>query len=457
MGGLSELTAIEAARQIRAGIISSQDLVSACIARIGETDGDIRAWQHFDSDKALAEATARDELRRHGGFLGALHGIPVGVKDIIDTNDMPTELGSPIHRGRAPQANAAVVDKLLEAGAVIMGKTVTTEFAFLQPADTVNPHNPAHSPGGSSSGSAAAVAAGQVPLAIGSQTNGSTIRPASFCGVFGFKPTRGMISRRGVLETSPTLDQVGVFARSLEDAALLSDALSGYDPADCMSFLRARPSALTGARDEPLMEPILVWFELPFAERLSPASREGLDEVLECLGARVEKLPSPSSFAGVVHHQQVIHEVEMARALQAEVDDHWDLISESLQPALQRGLARSDDEYAEALATMQSMAAFYTEVFNEYDAIVAPSAPGEAPLRETGTGDPIFSTLWTFSGLPALTLPVLVGETGLPVGVQLVGALEGDDKLFRTAAWFLRHLDAGADETCDDEVQRAES
>jgi len=457
MGALSELTAIEAARQIRAGVITSRDLVSACIARIDETDGDIGAWCYIDTDKALADAAARDELRRHGGSLGVLHGIPVGVKDIVDTNDMPTELGSPIHRGRAPEANAAVVDKLLEAGAVIMGKTVTTEFAFMQAADTANPHDLARSPGGSSSGSAAAVAAGQVPLAIGSQTNGSTIRPASYCGVFGFKPTRGMISRRGVLEQSRTLDQVGVFARSLEDAALLSDALSGYDPADCMSFLRARPSALAGARDEPPIEPILVWFELPFAERLSPASREGLDEVLECLGARVEKFPSPSSFADVVHHQQVIHEYEMARALQAEVDEHWDSISESLKPALQRGLARSDDEYAEALAAMQGMADFYTEVFNDYDAIVAPSAPGEAPLKEAGTGDPIFSTLWTFSGLPALTLPLLVGETGLPVGVQLVGAPEGDDKLLRTAAWFLRHLDTAADEFRDEEIERAES
>ena len=457
MSALPELTAIEAARQIRAGIISSQDLISACIARIGETDGDIRAWRHFDSDKALADAVARDELRRRGGTLGALHGIPVGLKDIIDTDDMPTELGSPIHRGRAPPANAAVVDKLLEAGAVIMGKTMTTEFAFMHPTDTVNPHNLAHSPGGSSSGSAAAVAAGHVPLALGSQTNGSTIRPASFCGLFAFKPTRGMISRRGVLETSRTLDQVGVFARSLEDAALLSDVVSGYDPADCMSFLRARPSALTGARAKPPVEPNLVWFELPFVDRLSPASREGLDEVLACLGARVEKFPSPRSFADVVHHQQVIHEYEMARALHAEMDDHWDSISESLKPALQRGLARGDDEYAQALAMMHTMEAFYTEVFNEYDAIVAPSAPGEAPLKEAGTGDPIFSTIWTFSGLPALTLPLLVGETGLPVGVQLVGAPEGDDRLLRTAAWFLVHLDAGADETCDDEMRRVGS
>jgi len=457
MNALWELTAIEARRRIEAGIIRSQDLVSACIARIGESDDALRAWCYFDPDKALAEAIARDELRRHGGTLGPLHGIPVGVKDIIDTEGMPTELGSPIYRGRVPRANAAVIDKLLEAGAVIMGKTATTEFAFLHPAGTRNPHNPAHSPGGSSSGSAAAVAAGHVPLAIGSQTNGSTIRPASFCGLFGFKPTRGMISRRGLLETSPTLDQVGVFARSLEDAALLSDALSGFDAADCMSFLRARPNILAGARDEPPMEPNLVWFEMPFADRLSPASREGLEEILDALGPRVERFPPPRAFAKVVRHQQVIHEYEMARALQAEIDDHWDSISDTLQPALQRGLAHSDDDYSEALATIESMAEFYTEVFNEYDAIVAPSAPGEAPLKEAGTGDPIFSTLWTFSGLPALTLPLLEGEAGLPVGVQLVGAPEGDDRLFRTAAWLMRHLHADADALSQADAEGAQS
>jgi len=457
MNALWELTAVEAARRIRSGVISSQDLVAACIARIAESDESIHAWRHIDTDKALEDAIERDELRRHGGTLGALHGIPVGVKDIIDTDNMLTEYGSPIHRGHAPQANAAIVDKLLEAGAVVMGKTATTEFAYLHPTDTANPHNPAHSPGGSSSGSAAAVAAGQVPLAIGSQTNGSTIRPASFCGLFGFKPTRGMISRRGVLETSRTLDQIGVFARSLEDTALLSDVLGGYDPADCMSFLRARPSTLEGARAEPPIEPNLVWFELPFADRLSRASREGLDEILESLGPRVEKFPSPRRFDDIVHHQQVIHEYEMARALKAEMDGHSALISESLQPALQRGASRSDDEYARALAKIEDMAEYYAEVFNEYDAIIAPSAAGEAPLKEAGTGDPIFSTLWTFSGLPALTLPLLTGETGLPVGVQLVGGIEEDDRLFRTASWLLRHLDADAQEIAEVETQRAQS
>ena len=205
------------------------------------------------------------------------------------------------------------------------------------------------------------------------------------------------------------------------------------------------------------MEPNLVWFELPFADRLSAASREGLEEILEGLGARVERFPSPRNFAKIVHHQQIIHEYEMARALKAQSDDHWSSISDTLKPALQRGMAHTEKDYADALAMIETMADFYTQVFNEYDAIIAPSAPGEAPLKSAGTGDPIFSTLWTFSGLPALSLPLLEGEAGLPIGVQLVGQLEGDDRLFRTAAWLLHHLDAGEETMNGAQMQRAES
>ena len=242
------------------------------------------------------------------------------------------------HLGRRPAANATVVDKLLEAGAVIMGKTVTTEFAFSQPARTANPHTilPTHT-GGSSSGSAAAVGAHQIPLALGSQTNGSTIRPASFLWrVWVLSPTRGMISRRGVLETSHTLDQVGVFARSAEDVALLGDVLAGYDPADAMCFLRARPKALDGVHQTPPVEPRLVWFELPFAERLSPASVRGFEEVLKVLGARVERFPAPQSYPDLVKHHRVIHEYEIARCLEYEAANHWALLSEQAKAAVKK-------------------------------------------------------------------------------------------------------------------------
>src|SRR5262245_20622291 len=219
---LYALTASDAARLIRDGVIGSTQLVEACLARVRETDGQIGAWTFLDPDHALAQARAADEYRLSGRPIGPLHGVPVGVKDIIDTADMPTENGSVLHAGRTPSRDAAVVAMLRGAGAVIMGKTVTTEFASREPGKTRNPHNPAHTPGGSSSGSAAAVAAGMVPLALGSQTGGPTIRPAAYCGVYGFKPTHGLIPRHGMLRLSRTLDHVGLFAPTIEDIALLA-------------------------------------------------------------------------------------------------------------------------------------------------------------------------------------------------------------------------------------------
>src|SRR5213596_591713 len=226
---LHGLSASEAARLIREGVISAAELVQACLARVRETDAQVQAWAFLDPDHALAQARAADEWRLEGRPTGPLHGVPVGVKDIIDTADMPTENGSVLHAGRTPSRDATVVAMLRAAGAVVMGKTVTTEFAGAFPNKTRNPHNPAHTPGGSSSGSAAAVAAGMVPLALGSQTGGSTIRPASFCGVYGFKPTHGLIPRHGMFMISRTLDHVGLFARAIEDVALLLEELAGGD------------------------------------------------------------------------------------------------------------------------------------------------------------------------------------------------------------------------------------
>jgi len=439
-----ELSAVQAAENIRSGLISSVDLVKACLQRIEETDSEIKAWVHLDAEQALAQAEALDEIRRKGLPLGPLHGVPVGIKDIVDTHDMLTELGTKIHEGRQPEFDAAVIERLREAGAVIMGKTVTTEFAFSHPSITTNPHNQAHTPGGSSSGSAAAVAAGHLPLAIGSQTGGSTIRPASYCGIFGFKPTRGVISRRGVLETSKTLDQVGVFARTLEDVAVLGDTLGSYDRTDSMSFARPRPQLLEGCRAEPPVEPNFAWIELPFNDQLSDAAAQGLAEVRDVLGDQVEVIPAPKSFTKVIECHKVIHEYEIARNLKAEIDNHWDDISDTIKPRLESGLATTQAQYHEALTMVAGAEIFFDAFFNDYDAVLTSSAPGEAPLigSEEGTGNPIFSVIWTFAGLPCLSLPVMTGELGLPMGLQLVGSAEGDDKLFRTANWLLQQLAA---------------
>lgn len=435
------LTATEALAAISVARLSSVDLVKSCLARIKETEDEVGAWAHIDADGALAQAAECDRIRLAGMATGPLHGIPVGLKDIIDTADMPTQRGTPIFAGRQPDADAQLVSRLREAGAVILGKTVTTEMAFMHPSATRNPHNPIRTPGGSSSGSAAAVAAMQVPLTVGTQTNGSVIRPASFCGTFGFKPTRGVISRAGVLQTSVSLDQVGVFGRSLADVALLTDALGSYDPADPLSFARPRPAMAIGAAAEAPVTPNLAWFDLPFNDRLADDARDGLMAVLDVLGRAVARLPAADQLANLVAVQARIHEYEIAQHQAAVFDAHWDDLSDTIKPTITRARKISRAEYDDALAVKSSAEAFFAKFFTEFDAIIAPAAAGEAPLRDTGhTGDPIFCTLWTLAGLPCVTLPLLVGETDMPIGVQLIGPIEKDDRLLRTASWLQQTL-----------------
>lgn len=444
------LSACDAVRKIKDGSLSSVNLVKACLARIEATDGQLNAWAHLDPEHAISQAEEMDQIRRSGRPTGPLHGVPIGLKDIIDTRDFPTERGTPIFAGRQPKKDAGLVDRLRESGAVILGKTRTTEFAFLHPAETRNPHNPDHSPGGSSSGSAAAVAAFHVPLAIGTQTNGSVIRPASFCGTYGFKPTRGVISRRGVLQTSKSLDQVGVFGRTLDDMALLTDVIAGYDPADTLSYSRPRPKMLDGSHADVPVNPELIWFDLPFNNRLSEDARDGLDEVVNALRARVERAPVSDNMVGLVKIQKVIHEYEICQHLEKEFCEHWDMLSNSLQPVVKRGRKISDAQYKEAVEIMASAAEYFETFFADYDAIIAPSAAGEAPKFGGDTGDPVFCTIWTLCGLPSINLPLLVGASGLPVGVQLIGACEEDDRLFRTASWMLKELQTGVASDTED-------
>jgi Asp-tRNA(Asn)/Glu-tRNA(Gln) amidotransferase A subunit family amidase len=434
------LSAVEAADRIRDGRLSSVDLVKSCLDRIAETDGELKAWVHLDADIALSQAEEMDAIRRAGRPTGPLHGIPVGLKDIIDTRDFPTERGTRVFAGRRPDKDAAIVERLRDAGAVILGKTATTELAFVHAAETRNPHNVNRSPGGSSSGSAAAVAAFQVPLAVGTQTNGSVVRPASYCGIFGLKPTRGVISRRGILQTSKSLDQVGVFGRALEDVALLADVIGGYDPADALSYPRPRPHMLEGSRAEAPVEPCFAIFDGLFDDLVAEDAREGVESVVESLGGTVEKVPVPDNFTGLVDVQRIIHEYEICHHLADIFSEHWDQISATLQPVIERGRTISDAEYEDALNVMASADDYFRVFFNDYDAVITPGATGEAPVFGNGTGNPIFCTIWTLCGLPSVNLPILVGENGLPVGVQLVGAIEEDDRLLRTANWMLNAL-----------------
>src|SRR6266850_6193811 len=286
----ASLAATEAASKIRDGLLTSEELVQACVERIRALESQVQAWTFLDEAHALAQARAADERKRSGEPIGALHGVPVGLKDIIDTADMPTENGTVLHQGRTPRDDAAVVKMLRAAGAVILGKTVTTECAYFAPGKTRNPHNPEHTPGGSSSGSAAAVAAGMVPLALGSQTNGSTIRPAAFCGVYGFKPTHGLVPRTGMLPLSRTLDHVGLFSRSVEDLALLAEVLVGWDEGDPDTQPRARIPFQMISSEEPPIEPMLAFVKTPHWEKVDAQTREAFAELTGALGERVEEV-----------------------------------------------------------------------------------------------------------------------------------------------------------------------
>lgn len=430
------MSATQAAEAIRAGRLSSENLVQACLARVAETEPVVQAWAHLDGDHALAQARELDRIRRAGRATGALHGVPVALKDIVDTADMPTQRGSVIFSGRQSGRDARLVERLREAGAVIMGKTRTTELAYLHPTVTTNPHDPSRTPGGSSSGSAAAVAARHVPLAIGTQTGGSVVRPASFCGAFGFKPSRGIIPRTGVFRTSITLDQIGGFANTLEDMALLVDAIGCYDQDDPASFARPRPGHLAGARAEVPVEPDFAWFDMPYHDRLDADARAGLESVLDALGDRVERFPAAPQLVGLTDVHKVIYDYEIAENMQDIARDYGGTLSQEMRAALERGTAISRAQYCEAIEIKASAEAFFVDHFNDFDAILAPSASGQAlPLSAGNTGDAVYCTIWTLAGLPCLTLPVLVGADELPIGVQLIGAREQDDRLMRTAAW----------------------
>jgi Asp-tRNA(Asn)/Glu-tRNA(Gln) amidotransferase A subunit family amidase len=429
-----QLSASDAARAIALGALSAEQLVQACLTRIREVEPQVQAWQYLDEPHALAQARARDLDRAEGRPIGPLHGVPVGIKDIIDTADMPTEDGTVLHAGRRPDRDAAVVAQLRAAGAVILGKTVTTECATYAPGKTRNPHDPTRTPGGSSSGSAAAVAAGMVPLAIGTQTNASTLRPASFCGVFGFKPTHGMISRHGILKLSRSLDCVGLFARSLDDIALAAEQLTGFDENDPDTRPRARVPFVHTLASEPPLTPRLAFVKTPIWGRADPSTREAFAELATALGGQCEDYTLPDSLAEAWDWHRTIMEGEMAANLDLEYQKGRDKLSESLRSQLARGREITALAYQRALSKVPRLIEGFDELFANFDAIVTPATRGTAPPLDN-TGDPAFGTLWTLAGMPALSLPLMHGPEGLPLGVQLVGKRHDDARLLRTARW----------------------
>ncbi len=439
---LIELTATQAAADIARGVISAEDYTGACLERIAAIEGEVQAFAHLDPEHALAQARALDGHKSEGRLIGPLHGIPVGIKDIFDTADYPTECGSPIFAGRRPAADATAVRKLREAGAVIIGKTVSTEFAYFHPGKTRNPRDLKRTPGGSSSGSAAAVAAGMVPLAIGSQTNGSMIRPAAFCGVFGIKPSHGLISRAGALTLSGVLDHVGTFARSIEDLALILDVLVGQDPADPDSRPYASPSFRVSAAEAPPIPPSFALVRTPMWEKADADTRSAIEDLAKELGAREVDLPD--DYRAAWEAQRIIMATDMAHNLGAFVDKGGEF-SKAFRDLIAEGRKVTAVQYLAAVRDARRYAGGLSGIFEQLaDAIITPSAKGAAPQGLGATGDPVFCSLWTLTGLPSLNLPLLESAEGLPIGVQLVGAPGRDERLLRTARALVQQL-AGAE------------
>ena len=420
---MKPLSAVEAVKAIEAGTLTAEKLAQACLERIAEREPVVKAWVHLDKELALKQARAADATKG-----GVLRGVPIGAKDIIDTHDMPTGHNSPIFKGKVPFGDAACIALCRDANAVIMGKTVTTEFANRHPGPTTNPHNAAHTPGGSSSGSAAAVGDGHVPLAFGTQTGGSVIRPAAYCGVVGYKPTFNDFSRVGIKMQCHSLDTLGLMARTLDDIALFRGAVLALPPVpiDCT-----------------VSAPRVGFCRTPIWDDAEPDTKALLEKTASTLaakGASVVDVAFGPAFNDILEDHAAISGWESVRNYADERLRNPDKLSRELTEVLNKGAAVTLDRYVAAQRKAATFKAHVDSLFDKVDVLLCPSAPGEAPKGQEFTGDPRFNSIWTLAGTPCVTLPAGTGDMGLPLGIQLVGLRHADDKLLSTAAWVAARL-----------------
>ena len=408
---------------IRAGRLSVSDYVERFVMRVAASEPAVQAWESVDVDAVRAQALVADAVP--SGRRGVLHGVPIGVKDIIDVSGLATRCGSSLTSAEPAASTAACVDALQHAGTIVMGKTVTTEYAYYQPGRTRNPWRATHTPGGSSSGSAAAVAAGMVPVALGTQTNGSIIRPAAFCGVVGYKPTLGAVSSDGILDPWPTLDHTGLFAGCVDDIAVVASVMvSGVGYFD----------------EPPVLErsPVLLAVRSPVWESAQADQRETLldaTRILREAGARVVEIELPPDFSCAHHVMRTIMAFEAACHFSALQDAHRAGMSERLNRLIDEGRGVSRETYADAFRMRESLTHSFASFMSAGDAVITPPARGEAPATLDETGDPVFCTIWSLLGVPALTLPVRLGAGGLPLGLQVVASSGADGHLMQCAAW----------------------
>lgn len=442
MKDLCLLSANELVERIKTGTNSSLEVCQSYIDRIEKFEKDVKAWAYFDKKYLLEKAKQSDEYRLSGKPIGSLHGLPIAVKDIVGTNDMPTTCGTKIRKGARTRDDAFIISLLISAGAIIMGKTVTTEFAYFDPGSTTNPHDYTRTPGGSSSGSAAAVASFMAPLAIGSQTNGSMIRPASYCGVVGFKPSYGLISRQGILKQSFFLDQVGVFSRNIEDVALITKVLIKKDSMDSSTTNYSSEDMYDTAISKPPFDQKFIFFKTSNWKNINKNDQKIFEKFLSKNEKIIKVEDSLSYFEDIFKYHKIIHETDMAYSFKDYYNNFKKQLGSKLVEAIERGMTYKSSDYVEALEYREFIYNDFKEIFNDYHGILTPSSTGVAPKGLESTGSPEFSTIWTYLGLPSISLPILKGSNNLPLGIQLIGEKLDDARTLRTANWLMKEVGA---------------
>ncbi len=435
MTDIFSLSLEDLAKKIKSGQLSSVEICEKYIDRIKKFEKDVKAWAHFDKKVLLEKATEADEHRKAGKPTGPLHGVPIAVKDIIGTVDMPTECGTVIRKGKSYSQNAEIIDLLHASGAIVMGKTATSELAYLSPSATTNPHDKSRTPGGSSSGSAASVASFMAPASIGSQTGGSIIRPASYCGVVGYKPSYGLISRNGVLRTSYNLDQIGMFGRKVEDVAMLAKVLIKKDKYDPATIHYSTENILSETKNGPIFEPKFIFYKTDHWKIINKKSQESFEYFIKSFKKNIEIFDTPSYFKDIHKYHQIIHETDLANNFSVYFKKFKKKLSKYMQDAISNGNKYTAKEYAEAVDFMKRSYESYEEVFEDYHGVLSPSSPGVAPkgLKSTGTAE--FNKVWSYLGTPCISLPLLEGENNLPLGVQLIGNKYDDHRFLGVAKW----------------------
>ena len=435
MSEFISLSAHKLSKLLQDGQLRSVDLCKEYIERIERFEKDIKAWAYFDKKILIEKAEMADQYRKSGKPVGPLHGLPIAIKDIIGTFDMPTECGSKARKGRSMSQDSEIVNLLKISGAIIMGKTSTSEFAYFDPAETRNPHDYSRTPGGSSSGSAAAVASFMAPLSIGSQTGGSVIRPASYCGVVGFKPSFGLVSRNGVLRTSQLLDQIGWFSRNVEDTALLFKSLVKKDlyDSDTVHYSTERTFEVLNKKLD--FEPKFLFYKTKSWKKIDKKSKDAFEFFLKTFKKNVVVEDTPSYFDDIVNYHKIIHETDLANNLEIYYKKFKKKLGKFLIQAIERGLSYSAKEYLQAKDFIQQSYKSYAEVFEDYYAILTPATTGVADKGLSFTGSPEFCKVWTYMGLPTISLPLLLGEKNLPLGIQMIGSKFDDMRLLSYAKW----------------------